>query len=210
MAERNAFFGTLADHVALGEQGLRLAGNATVWDDYMIPGNSVRNGAIAPDLVGGFAGNAGLYTLNFDGVNTVEEVQFTVQMPHRWKQGTQIFPHVHFSPTDTNSGDTNARTVRFTLEYTWASIWGTFGASGTLNLDSRPFVPATSQWQHLLALNPDGIDGTSRTLSSMLICRLYRDPASSADTYPQDVAFLQFDIHHEIDALGSEAEFTKG
>lgn len=29
------------------------------------------------------------------------------------------------------------------------------------------------------------------------------------DTYPQDVAFLQFDVHYEIDSLGSEQEFIK-
>ena len=46
-------------------------------------------------------------------------------------------------------------------------------------------------------------------LSSMLICRLYRDPADAADTYPQDVAFLQFDVHYEIDSLGSETEYGK-
>jgi hypothetical protein len=116
---------------------------------------------------------------------------------------------VHFSPTSTNGADANQRVVRFGFEYTWANIDATFGATATLNLDSDPFVPNTSQWKHLLAKHATGIDGTGKTLSSMLVCRLFRDPADSADTYPQDVAFLQFDIHYEIDSLGSEAEYVK-
>ena len=43
----------------------------------------------------------------------------------------------------------------------------------------------------------------------MLVCRLFRDPADNADTYPQDIAFLQFDIHYEIDSLGSSKEYIK-
>lgn len=99
--------------------------------------------------------------------------------------------------------------IRFSLEYTWANIGDTFGATNTLHLDTDAFVPNTSQWKHLLCKNASGIAGTGKTLSSMLVCRLFRDPADSADTYPQDVAFLQFDIHYEIDAFGSSGEYTK-
>lgn len=187
-----------------------IRGDVTVWDDYMIPGTSVKTtGNSPPDMLGGFVGSATLDIPVFDGVTTLEQVFFTIQMPHCWKQGSTIYPHVHFSPTSTNSSDTNSRTVRFSLEYTWANINGTFGASSTLHMDSQGFVPNTSQWKHLLATNATGIDGTGKTLSSMLVCRLYRNPAATEDTYPQDVAFLQFDIHYEIDSLGSEGEYTK-
>ena len=203
-------FGAGANYVSLTQDGVRLAGAATAWDDLMIPGTSVKTtGNSPPDLAGGFAGDNTLDLYVFDGGNTLEQVFFTIQMPHNWKQGSTIYPHVHISPTSTNGGDTNERVVRFVLEYTWANIWGTFGATATLNLDSDPFVPNTSQWKHLLAKNATGIDGTGKTLSSMLICRLYRDPAADADTYPQDVAFLQFDVHYEIDSLGSETEYGK-
>lgn len=202
-------FGAGDDYVYLSKEGLRLYGDATCWDDLMVPGTSVRVGAIAPDLEGGFGGNSNLFLYQFDGVNTVEEVHFSIQMPHCWKEGSTIYPHVHFAPVSTNSSDTNQRRVRFSLEYTWANINSTFGAASILQLDSDLFVPNTSQWRHLLAKNSSGISGLNRNLSSMLLCRLYRDPADSADTYPQDAAFLQFDIHYEIDSLGSEGEYTK-
>jgi hypothetical protein len=200
-----------ADHLAIDAAGtLALAGAATVWDDYMIPGTAVRTtGNSPPDLAGGFVGDNTLDLFVFDGVNTLEQVFFTLQLPHRWKEGSTIYPHVHFSPTHTNSNDANLRVVRFGFEYTWANVNGTFGATATLNLDSDPFAPNASQWKHLIAKNATGIDGTGKTLSSMLACRLFRDPADAVDTYPQDVAFLQFDIHFEIDSLGSGQEYLK-
>lgn len=211
VAANAAQIGNATDYLAVAADGtLSLAGAATAWDDLMIPGTSVKiTGNSPPDMAGGFVGDNTLDLYVFDGNNTLEQVFFTVQMPHNWKQGSTIYPHVHFSPTSTNTGDTNERVVRFSLEYTWANIGDTFGATNTLNLDSDPFVPNTSQWKHLLAKNGTGIAGTGKTLSSMLVCRLFRDPSDNADTYPQDVAFLQFDVHYEIDSLGSSSEYTK-
>jgi hypothetical protein len=190
--------------------GLILEGSATVFDDLMIPGHGVRTGASAPDWgnTPNFAGNANFYFYAFDGTNTLEQVYFTVQFPHTYKVGSKVFAHVHFVPLSTNTGDTNSRTVRFILEYSWASINGTFGAGGTIEL-TKSFVPNTSLWKHLIADNANGIEGTDKDISSMMICRLYRDPTNPGDTYPQDVAFLQFDIHHEIDQMGSSQEYIK-
>ena len=181
-----------------------------VWDDYMIPGLSVKtSGASPPDMAGGFAGDNTLDLYVFNGVNPLEQVFFTLQLPHAWKQGSTIYPHVHFSPTHTNDGDTNERVVRFGFEYTWANVNSIFGAPATLNLDSDPFVPNVSLWKHLIAKNAGGIAGTGKAVSSMLVCRLFRDPADAADTYPQDVALLQFDIHYEVDGLGSDLQYSK-
>ena len=189
---------------------IRLEGAATCWDDLMIPGHAVKlTGNSPPDLLGNFVGDNTLDIYVFDGVDTLEQVFFTVQLPHCWKEGSTIYPHVHVSPISTNSSDLTPRVVRFTLEYTWSNINDTFGNTAIINLDTDPFVPNTSQWKHLLCKNSSGISGTGKKLSSMLVCRLFRDPADNADTYPQDIAFLQFDIHYEIDSLGSSKEYIK-
>jgi len=52
------------------------------------------------------------------------------------------------------------------------------------------------------------ISGTGKTISSMLICRLFRDV--SEDDYNNDAAFLEFDIHYEINSVGSKTETVKG
>lgn len=188
----------------------RLQGTATMWDDLMIPGHGVKTtGSSPPDLMTVFGPSSTIDYYAFDGGSTLEQVYFSLQLPHKWKEGSTIYPHVHFAPTSTNTGDTTPRVVRFTLEYTWANVGAAFGNSTTINLDSDPFVPNTSLWSHLLCKNGTGISGTGKTLSSMLMCRLFRDPTDNADTYPQDAAFLQFDIHYEIDSLGSEDEYIK-
>ena len=45
-------------------------------------------------------------------------------------------------------------------------------------------------------------------MSSMLICRLWRDSANAADTYGSDVGLLYIDAHVELDKLGSNSEYT--
>jgi hypothetical protein len=189
---------------------LKLYGASTVWDDLMIPGFAVKTtGTSPPDFTTVFAGSGNIDYYAFDGGSLLEQVYFSVQMPHCWKEGSTIYPHVHFAPTSTNTGDTNERVVRFGLEYTWGQIGEAFAAPQAFNMDSAGFVPNTSLWKHLLCTNGTGIAGTGKGLSSILMGRLYRNPADSVDTYPQDVAFLSFDLHYEIDALGSEQEYVK-
>lgn len=188
----------------------RLTGTATTWEDLRIPGFSVKlTGSSPPDLMTNFGPSSNIDYYAFDGATTLEQVYISLQMPHAWKEGSTIYPHVHISPTSTNGSDTTPRVVRFTLEYVWASVNGTYGNSALLDMDTAAFVPNTSLWKHIMCVNGTGIAGTGQTISSILMCRLYRDPGATADTYPQDVALLSFDLHYEVDALGSEAELVK-
>jgi len=206
-------FGGGADYSSFEADGtLLFNGAATVWNDLTVPAFSARPGPTAPDFQNSpaFGGDSTLYYLSFNGAGStpVEEVYFTVQMPHDWKEGSDIYPHVHFSPTDSNGGDTNSRTVRWKLTYQWVNVDGTFGSSATINMD-KAFVPNTSVWAHLLAGTASPVSGSGKTISSMLVCRLFRDPADAADDYPQDAAFLYFDIHYEGDTAGSRSRNTK-
>jgi len=186
-----------------------IGNNVTNWDDLMFPGHSARSNASAPNLGNGIGGNANIYVYEFNGASTLEQVYFQVQLPHSWKEGTTLYPHVHFYPIDTNGGDTNNRVVRFTLEYTWANVNSAFGASSLIHLDSDPFVPNTSLYKHMICKNSTGIDATGKKISSMMACHLYRDPTDVVDTFSSKVGFLQFDIHHHKDAIGSNQEFIK-
>ena len=67
------------------------------------------------------SGSTGVYTYQFDN-NTEEELFFAAQIPHAWKEGSNIYPHVHWYPTNTDTGN-----VIWGLEYTWANVNGTFG-----------------------------------------------------------------------------------
>lgn len=174
----------------------------TVWKDIQVPAHSVKTGASAPGFDGTAAGDATLLTYAFDGAS-VEQVYFTIQMPHDWKEGTTIFPHVHFSPT-ADSGAVE-KGVSWKLEYTWANNAATFGASAEIEM-TKAFTDA--QWDHLIATNDTGISGAGKTISSILVCRLYRDPTDGDDTFENDVLFLGFDIHYEVEKLGSRQQYV--
>jgi len=62
-------------------------------------------------------------------------------------------------------------------------------------------------WQHLIA-SFGAISGTGKTMNSILVCRLYRDATNAADTYVNEAGLLSFDIHFEIDKLGSDGSYT--
>ena len=118
-----------------------------------------------------------------------------------------IYPHVHWTPVSATAGN-----VVWQLDYSWASVNGTFGAPATLTSDAT--AAGGTAWVHKLSTLKDGsgnayIDGTGQTLSSMLVCRLHRDAGAGSDTLAADVAFLEFDIHYEIDGFGSNEEYVK-
>ena len=178
--------------------------DATVWEDLMVPGLSVGAGASAPDLVAfGPSGNLQIYA--FDGGSTLEQVYFSVQMQHSWKLGSTIKPHVHWTPTTAGAGN-----VKWNFEYSWASFTGSGSPTAFPAPTTISVVQAASgiAWAHQLSALPD-IDGTGQGLSSMLVCRLYRNPADVQDTYASDAAFLQFDVHYEMDTVGSRQPTSK-
>lgn len=195
-----ARFGDATNYLAIEADGSwELNGTATAWEDLRVPGTTVKLGATAPDFAA-FLGSGNLLTYLFDGAATAEQVYFTIQMPHGWKAGSDIYPHIHWTPTDANAGN-----VKWQLEYSWANIDATFAAPTTISIVDAADGTA---WKHQKAQFA-AIVGSGKTLSSMLVCRLFRDPADAADTYAHDAAFLQFDVHYEIDTLGSRQETVK-
>ncbi len=176
-------------------------GNATVWDDLRVPVTTAKPGNVVPDFAG-FLATGGLKTYLFDGGGRAEEIHFIVQMPHSYKLGTNITPHVHWTPTDTNTGN-----VRWSLEYTWQQRGAVFGASTTIHIID---AASGTAWDHLLRANFAAIDGSGISLvSSMLVCRLFRNSADGGDTYASDAALLEIDFHYEIDTVGSRGMVAK-
>lgn len=184
---------------------VRMQGSTTTWDDLRISGASTRVGVTAPTLVQ-FLAAGGLRVLRFDDAQH-DEVHFEVQMPHDWKEGSKIYPHVHWCPITAEAGN-----VVWQLDYSWASHGGTFPAVTTLTSDAT--AAGGTAWVHKMTALKDGsgnryIDGTGHTISSMLVCRLHRDAGQGNDTLSEGVAFLEFDIHYERDSLGSATELKK-
>ena len=171
----------------------------TTWDDLRVSANAVRIQGVlnVPDWDN--IGGGDLYALAFSS-ETMEQVFFTVQMPHSWREGTDLHPHVHWMPENDGAGD-----VRWGFEYEWVNIGDAY-VSSTLLYSLDPAERTTLE--HQLADFGD-IDGTGKMFSSMLICRLFRDAAHEDDDYASDAYMLEFDFHYEIDSLGSRQEYVK-
>ena len=175
----------------------------TGWDDIRIPGTSVRSGASAPDLEP-WLGAGGLRLPTFNGGATLEQVYFTIQLPHSYKLGTPIYPHVHWGPTTAGAGN-----VIWNLEYSWVDNGRVSPAAATIQAtDAAGGAAWTSQTASFDAITP--VNGTNGDiLSGMITCRLYRDPTLAGDTYADDASLLEFDFHIRLDTIGSRDVLTK-
>lgn len=173
------------------------------WDDLRVPGLSVERGASAPGL-GAWLGAGGLEVLRFDGVNTLEQVFFTIQFPHSYNVLTSVIPHVHWGPVTDAAGN-----VIWNLEYSWAAVDTVFPAVTIIqSTDAAAGAAWTHQYASFAAIEPPTtLDSTGR--SSMMVCRLYRDPNLAGDTYGADAGLLEFDLHFRMNTIGSRAELVK-
>lgn len=178
---------------------VKAEGTATTWADLNVYPDAKGTGSNNPTWT---LFKNGVYLWSF--ANS-KEVFFTVQMPHSYKEGTTIYPHVHWSASVAASSTLQ---VGWNLEYTWANHKDVFGttstATGSTCVDYSTL--SYSAQQHLITPLTD-ISG-SRTLSSFLICRLYR---SATDTYAGTgtVFLLGIDFHYEMDTQGSRSDFLK-
>jgi len=179
----------------------------TTWDDLrIIPGAFDFAGSSDPTLTDWQPTGLGT-TFKLYAFQSTNEVFFTAQMPHGWKVGTSMYPHVHWTPGPHGVVE-GTKTVAWTLDYTIADIGGTFGASATLDMtDTCTGVNEA----HLMTPTPE-LDCSAITgPSAMLVCRLYRAAGDTwAGTVPADSPFLlEIDFHYEQDTLGSRTPSAK-
>lgn len=154
-----------------------------------------RGGPAAPG-VSQFIG--GIYLLEFSDTDTLEAFA-NFHIPHAYKPGTMIYPHVHFSVQSNDAG-----TVRWGFEYTFARSAASTGqtafpATTTIYIDFP--VPANSAYKHFIAeaAQGTGIPGTHIEVDGMILARVFREPAHVNDTFVGSVWAITSDLHTEVD-----------
>lgn len=186
------------DYLAIGPDGfLILQGAATAFEDLRTPVSSLQKKGVSPDDI---AILSNLMVPGFDASRT-EEVYFMVQLPHSYKEGSTIYPHIHWIKIGSGSGDS----VVWKLDYTWANANSVFPSTTTLS--STAMVSGTVNTHQITSFT--GITGTGQKISSMLICRLYREGGNTSDSYSGDAGLLEVDFHFEVNTLGSNQEYIK-
>jgi len=176
------------------------------WEDLrIVPGAFIFAGATDPVLNNWQPGGAGA-TFKVYVFANADEVFFTCQVPHSWREGTELRPHIHWTPRNRGVAEAG-KTVAWKLDYSIASPDGVFLASSTVDL-----TDACSGVDDMHEFSVSGsIPGTGLIVSAILMGRLYRD---AGDTWvgaiaAQLPALLEFDIHYLANSLGSLRELSK-
>lgn len=195
--------GSEDDYVEIDNNGnMTFNGDATVWEDLRVPAQNTKlNPSKSEPAFEEFVD--GLYVYKFDTSNADDEsVHFVAQMSHSYKEGSDIYPHIHWSPDSTNGGN-----VVWQFEYVIANLDGTF--AGTAVSDEITVPADGTALKHQLD-SFTTISGTGLTISHIFICRLTRMSTSdAADTFTGNACFLEFDFHYEKDTVGSKTKSAK-
>jgi hypothetical protein len=105
----------------------------TVWEDLkIVPGEFDLAGVNDPTLENWQPGGSGT-TFKVWKFQEDDEIFFSTQLPHTYKEGTDIKAHVHWTPGD-RGNEESGNDVDWKLDYTWANIDNIFQPSDTVQM----------------------------------------------------------------------------
>ena len=176
---------------------IRNIGGTTVWDDIRAPFTQTKRGALdKPDFD---YTNIGLL---FPQNDAAEIVYIIFQIPHNYKLGTSIYPHIHWQQM-------NANNVVWKMQYKWFNPGGLVpGGFTAATATTRRYTWAAGnlhQYDGWAAISGAGIT----EISSIFLVKVFRDDNVDAGAGGGDALAFEFDIHYEIDTIGSKSEFIK-
>jgi hypothetical protein len=171
-----------------------------VWEDLTFPAEGI-NPAGAPDAAS-YDTTTYPGTLLFSGTQD-RHVAGTAQMPHAWREGTTIKPHIHWTKTTADAG---GAAVTWQMRFATASIDGAVSAysgwtAGTLvqgNLTSL-------EWHNITSFGDLAMTGLG--VSTIVIWELRR--VGSTDAYNSNARLLALDFHYQRNSSGSRREYVK-
>jgi hypothetical protein len=106
--------------------------------------------------------------------------------------------------------------VRWGLEYSIKEIDGAFGKTTTIATNCVAFngTTRTLPYRHSIDyITPDisGNFGLANQLnvSSVIMCRFFREGSHPDDTYDFDAAATSIDFHYQLDSIGSDSDISK-
>jgi hypothetical protein len=175
--------------------------HATVYDDLTVSPLAAKTPAADYPGFAEFPAGSQTFGYYFDAASD-ECVYFSLQLPHKYKEGTALHPHVHWAPTNTDTGD-----VVWQLDYTIKSMSGTYGASSQIYINDAG--DGTALKHQVVSFST--ISGSGLTISAIMFGKLCRDAngTNATDSYNADAVLLAFDLHIELDTLGSRSEGAK-
>lgn len=205
----SAFFGTETNNTSFDDDGHQtMTGNATVFKDELQSLLTQLKNNPADRLVANIAEG----TLDFKSNAVLADYAvMNVQINHDAKIGANVYPHLHFFQNQ------NAM-PNWMLQYRWQSNGKIKDATWK---DLRMNIPAVIPYaagvlvQIAKAATPITPPETA-SISDILQLRLIRDTNNAStlftggnDTYTGNAEALNFDVHYEINSIGSNQEYVK-
>lgn len=174
----------------------------TVWQDVQFQVSSGRVAAANfPDWDSAFTTNTGEYKFDVDDYIDLA----ANEMPHNWKEGTTIKPHLHLALDGANSSGSN-QYAKFTVYIAYADInevWTETSQTAELTIPT-----GTADLTHLL-LSMGDLAFTNQLIGTQIKVRVKRIAATGGTEYPNHIFITQYGIHYEIDTLGSRTVTSK-
>ncbi len=181
-----------------------------VWDDLVFEGGVwVFAGSADPTLSPWQPGGSGttfqVYKFKKDDCAYI----VNKQMPHRYKEGSDMYVHLHWSPGD-RGNEESAKKVGWKIDLSIADIHSAFPASTTYDLSDT--CTGTDDYHEITASAT--ISGTGLSVSHCMVAKIYRSDTGTDDTWVSTNAaespiLLSCDIHYQVDTMGSRQQLTK-
>ena len=171
-------------------------GTATVWNDIIVQAGNLRPGSSAPGFAS-FIG--GIFAISFNA-GQEDEVHGAFEIPHDYKEGTDLVAHIHAAPSSDNTGN-----LVVGFEFEAQSDGGTY--AGTTDTPADPLAMGGTP-KKLFRENVATIPGTGRKIGDIIAFRFYRQNGGT-DTFTGDLFVLSIGLHYESDTDGSRAITTK-
>jgi hypothetical protein len=179
------------------------------WDDLrIVPGAFEFDGVGDPSLEDWQPGGTGT-TYKVYKFQKGKYVFASCQMPHTYKEGSNLYFHIHWTPCDRGSEESGNK-VGWKVDYSIANVGSAFPSSNTLDFSD---ACTGIDDQHEITSSV-AVSGELLTISHMIMLKIYRSDTGDDDTWSgtttaQSPALLEFDIHHQKNTNGSLNEISK-
>jgi hypothetical protein len=165
-----------------------------VYDDIVIQAYNLRGGA-SPPTYSAFTTN--IYGSRFINANT-DIVYGSFELPHSYKEGTDLEIHLHWSPSTTDTGD-----CVWSYVYSLANMNETFSAEATITMTQAGSGIVN---RHQYVSGSTTISGSTLHIGAIVVFALSRP---TGDGFTGDAFLHSVGCHYQIDTLGSRQEGIK-
>lgn len=168
-----------------------------VYDDIIIQAINLRTSGTTPPTVDVFQDS--IYGMKFTNAQT-DIVYGSFEVPHTYKEGTDLEVHLHWSPSSTNTGSCD-----WVMKYTFANMAGTFGGEETITFQQAGSGTAN---KHQYVSGNVVISGSAKSIAiGAIICFALSRP--TGDAFTGDAFLHSVGVHYEIDTMGSRQRSVK-